>query len=139
MRLTGQCFYAGTAVSDQPDLTPELRTDAARLNAWLGEYPLHSVATASGLGPSQLGLQTELTRLASAGAQLCWHEVLPAVSGCFERPIAEIPRQGSRPPTPDMSAEAARLSYASLATLQRGNVRLQEATRVTQIYAIGLR
>lgn len=135
-RLSGQCFHAGTAVSDQPDLEPHLRADAARLNAWLGEYPEQSVAAASGLGHTHLPLQTELQRLAAAGAGVRWNEVLPTVSGFFERRPAAATTQSSKVP-PDAQAPAR--TYSSLATLQRGNVRLPEATRVTQIYAIGLR
>ncbi|MCA9645587.1 MAG: hypothetical protein H6718_16625 [Polyangiaceae bacterium] len=129
-RLGAQCFHSGTALADQPELPLELRAHAVRLNAWLGEYPEGELGRAAGLSEAQVGFLQELKLLADLGRRVEWYEVLPVVSGFFERreavalPLAagDIPR-----------------TYASLATLERSSQRLPNATHVRRVRAIGLR
>ncbi|MGE0322613.1 MAG: hypothetical protein AB7K71_40710 [Polyangiaceae bacterium] len=128
--LGGQCFHSGTALADQPELPLELRAHAVRLNAWLGEYPQGELATAVGLNEAQVGFLQELSLLADLGRRVEWQEVLPVVSGFFERrePIALPLAAGDIPRT-----------YASLATLERSSQRLANAHNVSRVRAIGLR
>ncbi|MCA9630129.1 MAG: hypothetical protein KC766_20800 [Myxococcales bacterium] len=127
--LGGQCFHAGTALADQPQLPLELRTEAVRLNAWLGEYPEDSLDRAAGLHETQVGFLQELRLLADVGRRFEWQEVLPVVSGFFERREAiSLPVAAS-----DISR-----SYASLVTLERDSLRLPEARHVSRVRAIGL-
>lgn len=127
--LGGQWFHAGTSLTDQPELPQPLRACAARLNAWLGEYPEGELGRAAGLHEAQVGFLQELNLLADLGRRVEWVEVLPVVSGFIER------REAVALP---LAAGGAPRSYASLATLERTSLRLPSAQRVTRVRAVGL-